>query len=93
MVKSLYADPGTMNVSAAEAAKDLAPILKKNESDLAKAMSRKTRFVWLERLMDPEDSDKVQALIKEKGGKASASSMKAADSIPMALWQRMCWAL
>lgn len=82
-----------MNVSAAEAAKDLAPILKKNESDLAKAMSRKTRFVWLERLMDPEDSDKVQALIKEKGGKASASSMKAADSIPMALWQRMCWAL
>lgn len=41
MVKSLYADPGTMNVSAAEAAKDLAPILKKNESDLAKAMSRK----------------------------------------------------
>ena len=69
MVKSLYADPGTMNVSAAEAAKDLAPILKKNESDLAKAMSRKTRFVWLERLMDPEDSDKVQALIKEKGWK------------------------
>ncbi len=66
IVKSLYADPGTMNVSPAEAAKELAPILHKKESVLQEAMSRDTRFVWLERTMDPEDSDQVIQLIKEK---------------------------
>lgn len=31
-----------------------------------KDLSQDSRFVWLERVMDPEDSDKVIALIKEK---------------------------
>ena len=66
MVKSLYADPGMMNVSPEEAAKELAPLLHKKEGDLAKAMSQKTRFVWLERIMDPEDSEKVEELLKDK---------------------------
>lgn len=66
MVKSLYADPGMMNVSPEEAAKELAPLLHKKEGDLEKAMSQDTRFVWLERIMDPEDSEKVEALFKEK---------------------------
>lgn len=66
MVKSLYADPGMMNVSPEEAAKELAPLLHKKEGDLAKAMSQDTRFVWLERIMDPEDSEKVEELFKEK---------------------------
>ena len=65
MVKSLYADPGMMNVSPEEAAKELAPLLHKKEGDLAKAMSQKTRFVWLERIMDPEDSEKVEELLKD----------------------------
>ena len=66
MVKSFYADPGTMNVSPQEAAKGLAPLLHRKESELAEAMSRDTRFVWLERTMDPEDSEKVAAFLKEK---------------------------
>lgn len=65
-VKSFFADPGTMNVSPAEAAKELAPLLRQKESVLEEKMSRDTRFVWMERMMDPEDSDKVQALLKEK---------------------------
>ena len=66
MVKSFYADPGTMNVSPEEAAKELAPLLHQKEGDLVKDLSQDSRFVWLERVMDPEDSDKVIALIKEK---------------------------
>ena len=65
MVKSFYADPGTMNVSPEEAAKELAPLLHQKEGDLVKDLSQDSRFVWLERVMDPEDSDKVIALIKE----------------------------
>lgn len=65
MVKSLYADPGIMNVSPETAAKELAPILHMKEGDLVERLSRDTRFVWLERVMDPEDSDKVIELIKE----------------------------
>lgn len=66
MVKSFFADPGTMNVSPEEAAKELSPLLHRKEGDLVKDLSEDTRFVWLERVMDPEDSDKVIALIKEK---------------------------
>ena len=66
IVKSLYADPEMLNVSPQEAAEELAPILHKKTAVLEEAMSRKTRFVWLERVMDPEDSDKAAALIKEK---------------------------
>lgn len=65
-VKSFFADPGSMNVSPAEAAKALAPILRQSPAVLEEKMSRDTRFVWMERLMEPEDSDKVIALLKEK---------------------------
>ncbi len=66
MVKSLYGDPGMLNVSPKEAAKALAPILHKKEKDIEERLSRDTSFVWLERTMDPEDSDKVKDLIKER---------------------------
>ncbi|MDU1773016.1 MAG: penicillin-binding protein, partial [Dialister micraerophilus] len=72
MVKSLYADPGMINVSAEDAAKELAPILNIKEDVLKKDLSGKTRFVWLKRIMDPQDSDKVEALIKEKKWKGFA---------------------
>ena len=65
MVKSLFADPGIMNVSPEEAARELAPLLHKDEARLARDLSEDTRFVWLERVMDPEDSDKVIELIKK----------------------------
>ena len=64
MVKSLYGDPGMLNVSPKEAAKALAPILHKKEKDIEERLSRDTSFVWLERTMDPEDSDKVKDLIR-----------------------------
>ena len=72
MVKSLYADPGMINVSAEDAAKELAPILNIKEDVLKKDLSGKTRVVWLKRIMDPQDSVKVEALIKEKKWKGFA---------------------
>ncbi len=72
MVKSLYADPGMIDVSPAEAAETLSPILHIDESKLEKMLTQDTRFVWLERTMDPEDSAKVEALLKEKKWKGFA---------------------
>lgn len=72
MVKSLYADPGMMNVSAEDAAKELAPILNAKEEVIKEELSRNTRFVWLKRIMDPQDSDKVEELLKEKKWKGFA---------------------
>ncbi len=66
MVKSFYADPGMLDVSPAEAAETLAPLLHMKVADIEEALLRDTRFVWLERTMDPEDSEKVEALLKEK---------------------------
>lgn len=93
MVKSLYADPGMMNVSPEEAAKELAPLLHKKEGDLVKAMSQETRFVWLERIMDPEDSEKVEELLKDKKWKGFGFLMKAEGFIPTGKWRLMYWAL
>lgn len=72
IVKSFYADPGMMNVKPREAAEALAPLLKMKAEDLEKKLSQDTRFVWLERVMDPEDSDKVEELLKEKKWKGFA---------------------
>ena len=72
MVKSFYADPGLLDVSPAEAAQALAPLLHMKEEDIEKALLQDTRFVWLERTMDPEDSAKVEALLKEKKWKGFA---------------------
>ena len=72
MVKSFYADPGLLDVSPAEAAQALAPLLHMKEADIEKALLQDTRFVWLERTMDPEDSAKVEALLKEKKWKGFA---------------------
>lgn len=66
LVKSLYADPGMLNVTPEEAAKALAPVLKIPEETLAEKMRRDTRFVWLERVMDPDMTAAVKAVIKER---------------------------
>lgn len=65
MVKSLYADPGMLNVSPDEAAQLLAPVLKISEGTLAEKMKQDTRFVWLERVMDPDMTAAAKAVIKE----------------------------
>ncbi len=70
VAKSLYADPGMLEkVTPKEAAAALAPILQIKETELEKQLSSDTRFVWLARAMEPEMSDAVAALLKEKGWK------------------------
>ncbi len=66
MVKSLYADPVMMNVSAGEAAALLAPVLGKEEADLEERLSRDTHFVWLERIMDPDMTEAVSQVLREQ---------------------------
>lgn len=65
MVKSLYADPGMMNVPPEEAARLLAEVLPEDASVLAEKMSRDTRFVWLERTMDPKVTAEVEKVLRE----------------------------
>ncbi len=65
MVKSLYVDPGMLNVAPGEAAEVLAPLLHINKETLTEKMSRDTRFVWLERVMDPDMTAAVKAALKE----------------------------
>lgn len=65
-VKSFYADPKMMEISAKEAASLFAPILHEPELELENKLTSDTHFVWLARLMDPEVSDAVQQVIKEK---------------------------
>ena len=65
-VKSFYADPKMMEISAKEAASLFAPILHVPELELENKLTSDTHFVWLARLMDPEVSDAVQQVIKEK---------------------------
>lgn len=63
-VQSLYVDPGMLSVQPEEAAKWLAPVLGMTESELASKLGRKgTRFVWVERLMDPDRTAKVKAIL------------------------------
>lgn len=64
-LKSLYADPKMMEISPKQAAKLLAPVLKVPEADLVKKFSKDTHFVWLERVMDPEDCKAAEQLIDQ----------------------------
>lgn len=65
LVKSLYADPGMLSASPEEAAEWLAPVLQLSEEEIAERLGRKdTRFVWLERVMDPDRTEAVKAVLK-----------------------------
>lgn len=64
-LKSLYADPKMMEISPQQAAKLFAPVLKVPEADLVKKFSKDTHFVWLERVMDPEDCKAAEQLIDQ----------------------------
>ncbi|MFO7578538.1 MAG: penicillin-binding protein [Pelovirga sp.] len=59
---SLFADP-QMIQDPATAAKKLAPLLKQSQAELQKSLSEKNRrFVWLERLIDPDTAQQVRDL-------------------------------
>ncbi len=61
-VDSLYADPVLIQDPAATAEK-LAPLLKIPQSELVRTLSADgRRFVWLQRMMDPEVADAVRQL-------------------------------
>lgn len=74
---SLYVDPLAMDDSRAYtkenekrdprklAAGLLAPILNKTEQDLYEIFNKDGHFVWLERTMDKERTDKIQELLRE----------------------------
>lgn len=66
MVKSLYCDPGMINGDPKEIAKELSPLVKQPENILLEKLTKDTRFVWIQRLMDPEDSERVLSLLKER---------------------------
>ncbi len=66
MVKSLYCDPGMLNADPRLIAKELAPLVNMTENELIEKLTRKNRFVWIQRLMDPKDSERVRELLKEK---------------------------
>ena len=64
-LKSLYADPKMMEISPKQAAKLFAPVLKVPEANLVKKFSKDTHFVWLERVVDPEDCKAAEQLIDQ----------------------------
>jgi cell division protein FtsI (penicillin-binding protein 3)/stage V sporulation protein D (sporulation-specific penicillin-binding protein) len=66
MVKSIYADPGMMNISPAEAAELLAGPLKEDPKKLEKILTADTRFVWIKRLLPTEDYETAENIIKSR---------------------------
>lgn len=60
---SLYADPQMLNRAPEALAAMLAPYLEVSAPELQEKLSRKNRFVWLERMLDKKQSDAVQELI------------------------------
>ncbi|NCO52962.1 MAG: PASTA domain-containing protein [Deltaproteobacteria bacterium] len=60
-LKSLYADPGQIENPTALAAA-LAPLVEMSEKDLQRKLSEKKNFVWVARLLPPEQAKKIAAL-------------------------------
>lgn len=67
LVKSFYVDPGMLDADPAEASEILAPLLHMDAAVLREKLTRKdTRFVWIERLLDPDQSEKIQKVLQDK---------------------------
>lgn len=60
-VKSLYADPAEVSDAAAVAAQ-LAPLLGMKQADLQDKLTAPGRFVWLKRMLEPQQAQAVTAL-------------------------------
>ena len=63
---SLYADPQELNRDPQVLAQTLAPLLSVPEAKLAEKLAQTNRFVWLERMLDKDVSDQVEALIEQQ---------------------------
>ncbi|MBP1765075.1 MAG: spoVD 2 [Firmicutes bacterium] len=66
MTKSLYVNPAVLNIDPEEAANLLAPVLEMTPADLKERLSRKSNFVWLKRTMEPDKSQEVIDIIKDR---------------------------
>lgn len=60
-VKSLYADPTEVE-DADGAAAQLAPLLGMKPEEIKQCLTRKGRFVWLKRMLEPSQADAIAAL-------------------------------
>lgn len=66
VTKSLYADPQMINQSPESIAELIGPYVEMSHDDIVKALKEDTAFVWLNRMMDPEQSKAVQSIIDDK---------------------------
>ena len=65
LTKSLYADPEHLNKDAVEIAALLAPVLDMKEAQIRERLEIGGRFVWLQRMMEPETVKKLNAIIQQ----------------------------
>lgn len=66
MTKSLYADPAMIDMDHTELAEKLEPYLTIKKDKIKELLDTPdTAFVWLDRMMDPDKSKAVEALIEE----------------------------
>lgn len=66
MAKSLYADPTMINRSPAELAVLLAPYIHLKPQQIQERLQRDTAFVWLQRTMDHEKYEALEAMIQRE---------------------------
>ncbi len=64
MSKSLYADPTMLNESPQYVAEMLAPYLRISQDEIERCLTEDTAFVWLDRQMDHDKYEAVEAVIK-----------------------------
>ncbi|WP_296902740.1 penicillin-binding protein 2, partial [uncultured Megasphaera sp.] len=64
MSKSLYADPTMLNESPQYVAEVLAPYLRISQDEIEQCLTEDTAFVWLDRQMDHDKYEAVEAVIK-----------------------------
>ncbi|MEG6584313.1 penicillin-binding protein [Dendrosporobacter sp. 1207_IL3150] len=64
MTKSLYADPAQLNKDYDTVANLLGPALKMKPEEIKELLSYGGRFVWIQRMLEPEIAAKIDTLLK-----------------------------
>lgn len=65
LVQSLYADPYMLNQPPAKIADEIAPYVNLPKDKIIAKLQEDTGFVWIDRMMDPDKSKAVEAVIKK----------------------------
>lgn len=66
LTKSLYVNPREFNGDAAAISRELAPVLAMKPEDIQTCLTASSGFVWLKRKLEPENAERVKAIIREK---------------------------